>query len=510
MNIKQLSSLSLLTLCIGTLTGCGGSDNNLNQPDAANVTSNNNSNTQNNSGTDSGDGNQVTGDENKYSQRGRVIDGYVSGAKVWLDLNNNGSHDADEPSARSTDQGSYLLELTAAQRQCSVYVPTYVDVPVGAIDEDLGEVTKAYQLVLPPSLEAIEDDRIAAHVTPLTTVLWQSLSESETFKGKSCAQLQQEPRLLSELLSILRQTTNEVIAHYNISEQQLFSDYIANEDEQAKQLAERIVLGLQASLKKRLELAEQYPDALEIRVIHYQKTPRSEHSSEQLWYRDIVVFGKGDSTFFSETAQMDSELENVVFVEYLRNTVYQPWGSAGQYKQQIDLIRENAEDTGRCVFEEGVSVTLQGIEYKLSNSLDHKRDNEVQSCDWQQDFSARTERLLSISYGTEWVEKYTQVEQRDGMLEGLNDWHSLVNKHTVLAPQELADYFVASGYELEKTLTLPAFSWYKRMTDDSGEHRVMTERFADTDWLKTTYRSDGTYTTQCSEDGSLWLPCPAE
>ncbi|AZZ97114.1 hypothetical protein [Pseudoalteromonas sp. R3] len=513
MNKKQLSSLSLLALCIGTLFGCGGgSDNHLNQSVSSDVadkstSSQSNNNTQNNSDTGSDDANQVAGDENKYSQRGRVIDGYVSGAKVWLDLNNNGLHDVDEPSARSTDQGSYLLELSAAQRQCSVYVPTYVDVPVGAVDEDLGEVTKAYQLILPPSLEAIEDDRIAAHVTPLTTLLWQSLSESETFKGKSCAQLQQEPRLLSELLSILRQTTGEVIAHYNISEQQLFSDYIANQDEQAKQLAERIVFGLQASLKKRLELAEQYPDAHEIRVVHYQKTPLAEPGSNQLWYRDIVIFGKDNNTFFNERAQMDDSLQSVVFVEYLRNTSHQPWGTLGRYSEEVDLIKENGSDFGKCVYKEAVSVSLDGTNYELSNSMERKRDNEVQSCDWQQDFSARAERLLSITYGTELVKKYTQIEQRDGMLEGLSDWHSLANKHSVLVPQELADYFVASGYELEKTLTLPAFGWYKRMTDDSGEYRVVTERFADTDWLKTTYQSDGTYTKQCSEDGITWGSC---
>lgn len=522
MNKNQIGQLSALAICLGALAGCGGgSDNNLNQAVAANASEDSGqvkaSGTVNTDGAQqgqgSGSGNETENDNNnsvddeqtKYSQRGRVIDGYVSGATVWLDLNNNGQHDSDEPSAQSLDKGSYILELTESQRQCSVYVPTYVDVPVGAIDEDLGEVTEAYQLVLPPSLTAIDDDRMAAHVTPLTTVLWQSLSESDTFKGKSCAELQQNPGTLSELLSILRQTTNEVVAHYNISEQQLFSDYIANQDEQVKQLAERIVFGLKASLKKRLALAEQYPEALEIRVVHYQKKTES----ELRWYRDIAVFGKDDRTFFSETAQMDDTLENVVFVEYLRNTTYQPWGNLGQYSEEVDLVKENAGDIGRCVYREGIAVTLDGITYTLSNTLDRTPESESQSCDWLQDFSARDARLLSITYGSELVNKYTQLEQRDGMLGALREWHSLADKHTVLDPAELANYFDQSGYELERTLNLPAFSWYKRSTDDSGDNRVEVERFADHEWRKTSYNSDGTYTRLCSEDGASWQSCPA-
>ncbi|WP_125778765.1 hypothetical protein [Pseudoalteromonas rubra] len=526
MNKRQLGQFSLLAICVGTLVGCGGgSDNTLKQSESvgtadksksSSVSGNSNNDAQNNEGSGSkdqsgeigtGDAGSMDGEQSRYSQRGRVIDGYVSGATVWLDINNNGLFDSDEPSALSTDQGSYILELTESQRQCSVYVPTYVDVPVGAIDEDLGEVMEPYQLVLPPSLNAVEDHRGSAHVTPLTTVLWQALSGSETFKGKSCAQLQQNPGLLSELLSILRQTIDEVIAHYNISEQQLFSDYIAAQDEQAKQLAERIVVGLKASLKKRLELAEQYPEALEIRVVHYQKVPRT--GGEPRWYREITVFGKHNSTFFSEMAHMDEALENVLFIEYLRTTTHQPWGEVGRYSEEVDLIKENADDIGTCVYRETVSVALDGINYELSNSMERKRDNEAQSCDWQQDFSARSARMLSITYGSELIEKYTQLEQRDGMFAGLSEWHSLANKHAALAPSELADYFVASGYELEKTLTLPAFSWYKRMADNSSEYRVITERFADKNWLKTTYHSDGTHTKLCSEDGSLWLPCPA-
>src|SRR5690606_34420309 len=80
---------------------------------------------------------------------GKVIDGYVNGATIWLDINGNGIQDEDEPSTVSIEAGDYALELTAAQRECLPYATLYVDVPVGAIDEDSGEVTEAYQMARP-------------------------------------------------------------------------------------------------------------------------------------------------------------------------------------------------------------------------------------------------------------------------------------------------------------------------------------------------------------------------
>ncbi|OIQ47725.1 MAG: hypothetical protein BM565_04925, partial [Gammaproteobacteria bacterium MedPE] len=74
---------------------------------------------------------------------GKVIDGYVSGANVWLDINGNGKQDDNEPSTVSKEAGDYAFEFTDQQARCVPYATMYVSVPVGAIDEDLGEVTEA-------------------------------------------------------------------------------------------------------------------------------------------------------------------------------------------------------------------------------------------------------------------------------------------------------------------------------------------------------------------------------
>lgn len=51
------------------------------------------------------------------SLSGKVIDGYVRGATVWVDLNANGEMDAGEPSTVSTDAGDYVLELSDQETQ---------------------------------------------------------------------------------------------------------------------------------------------------------------------------------------------------------------------------------------------------------------------------------------------------------------------------------------------------------------------------------------------------------
>ena len=101
---------------------------------------------------------------------GKVIDGYVVGATVWLDFDGDGKFDQQtEPSTVSGESGDYNFDFTEEQAACVPYSTTYVDVPVGAMDLDLGEVTDAYQMSFPPSIEAISDNDIR-NISPLSLI----------------------------------------------------------------------------------------------------------------------------------------------------------------------------------------------------------------------------------------------------------------------------------------------------------------------------------------------------
>ncbi|MCF6439845.1 hypothetical protein L1077_10410 [Pseudoalteromonas luteoviolacea] len=514
----QLKSLSVALLCSSLFTACGGSggtsgpsipldsktSKNTPSSDSANQTGAGSESSNNSTGTTKP---PITAEENRYARRGRVIDGYVKGATVWLDLNGNAQQDEEEPFAISTDKGSYLLELTEEQEKCAAYVPTYVDVPVGAIDEDLGEVTKAYQMVLPPTLSNLNDAQ-SLHITPLTTVLWQSLNNTDAFNNKTCAEIIVNNQLKEQLQIVMQESTAQVIEHYNISEAQLFSDYIESGDESLQKLAEDIVKGLQASIEKHMALAKEYLNSHEIRVLHYQDAPPEQSQSSQLvWYRRVLIFGEGDQTIVDETVRMDDDLEHVLFVHYDRKIEQSPWGDGHSYSRTVDMVKNSTDDLGLCHHSEKLSFTIDGITYSLDNYKSVDRTSQDQLCDKDVDFSDAVHRGLSVDYSQGPINYLAEFTQDNNTKTDLNNWINIGDKTSILDILTLALYFAHSGYEFDNEVTIPFYSWHKRITDDSGDNRVTTSKYSDGTWTRQTYQDDGTYVMHCSSDGEVWNSC---
>ncbi|PKF81575.1 hypothetical protein CW749_02770 [Vibrio sp. vnigr-6D03] len=120
-----------------------------------------------------------------------AIDGYLRNARVWLDLNNNFSHDTNEPTATTGLNGKATLDVS------NITSPSSYSVVVQAIkgttiDEDnLAPVTRNF-LLSAPAGELI--------VTPITTLLKQKMDRGiaiETAKQEVAADLQIE---LADLL----------------------------------------------------------------------------------------------------------------------------------------------------------------------------------------------------------------------------------------------------------------------------------------------------------------------
>ena len=98
---------------------------------------------------------------------GRVIDGYIQGATVCLDINNNYTCDDDEPFGLSVEGGVYSFSYDGSIPEGTQIL---ADIPIGAIDEDLGEVVKPYNMLAP-----LENPEV---VTPLTTLVSQEILSS--------------------------------------------------------------------------------------------------------------------------------------------------------------------------------------------------------------------------------------------------------------------------------------------------------------------------------------------
>lgn len=247
---------------------------------------------------------------------GKAIDGYIQGATVYLDLNFNRQWDEGEPQTTTNDAGDYRLELPEDLQTCVQYAPLVVDVPVDAVDQDLGPVTEAYQMVLPPTFAPITKDDVY-HVTPLTTVLWSSVeSELAAESQTTCQSVMANRQKQEQLIASMRQAVSRVVSHYNISEQTLYADFIASGDSETGTLAQEIVRGLQQSFTETEALKRENPDATFV-YVDYHKGDSRDHNNAypEAWYREILLH---------RGAQSSTELVKVSddFAQIIKTIIY--------------------------------------------------------------------------------------------------------------------------------------------------------------------------------------------
>lgn len=111
------------------------------------------------------------GGVNGVSITGRVLDGYINGAVVCLDLDNDKFCDSNEPSATTGAGGTFKLNPPSTLDLSAVRL--IANVPATAIDEDTGAaVGTAYQLTSPANLSV---------VTPLTTLALSYKDQGQTW-----------------------------------------------------------------------------------------------------------------------------------------------------------------------------------------------------------------------------------------------------------------------------------------------------------------------------------------
>ena len=143
LKLKALPILSILSLAV--LTACGGGGGSASSP---------------------------------TTFSGVVVDGYIEGATVCLDLNANQACDPGEPSATSKVGGAYSLDVSGvdADKLKSVHLLTVV--PDSAKDADDGGKTlkeagkKTFNLLAPVAAFVNSDGSLkSAVISPLTTLV---------------------------------------------------------------------------------------------------------------------------------------------------------------------------------------------------------------------------------------------------------------------------------------------------------------------------------------------------
>ena len=295
---------------------------------------------------------------------GRVIDGYVQGAEVFLDLNADGQKNPNEPSAITAEQGAFTLNLNASQAACKNLSPIVADVPVGAFDEQSGEVTEAYQMVFP----WYDGNFVGSGnlITPLTSILWAELNElarNGQIAGLSCESLADNPDALAELQVKIEQVINETVSAYNIRAEDLLTDYVASGDTETQRTAADIVKGLKMSLRERLVLEQTFPGTGVSVVV--KRVSGGEYFDPLLddgqlgWYRRWQIDDGNLSR--SGIIRLDDDLETDLYLLFYKESFPSSMNSHGvevRYRREISLQSESEIGQYICVAYEDARVNI--------------------------------------------------------------------------------------------------------------------------------------------------------
>lgn len=156
------------------------------------------------------------GGDSSLSLSGKVIDGYIAGATVCLDVNNNYTCDSGDPSTESEPDGSYSLDYSGSLD--GLYI--LAEVGEDATDQDLNvcqdnHVQDSYMLIAPAERSSV--------ITPMTTLVSTEMLKT----GKS-----------------IDDATQEIQEVYQLSIDPLDYDFKKSQDEDVAEIAKKYVAAI--------------------------------------------------------------------------------------------------------------------------------------------------------------------------------------------------------------------------------------------------------------------------
>ena len=173
---------------------------------------------------------------------GKVIDGYVSGASIYIDVNWSMSHETGEPITVSGSDGSWqFTQEQVSNFQCWQDRPIVVNVPAGAVDSDRGVVSVPYTMLhLPGSW--VGSNQTNVNLTPFTTLFAVAISDivssTSISVGDGCSSQSNNVATLAkkevESFAVKMKDIGVDISTF-------YNDYILSNDTAAQQKGELIV-----------------------------------------------------------------------------------------------------------------------------------------------------------------------------------------------------------------------------------------------------------------------------
>ena len=208
--------------------------------------------------------------ENTKILKTRVIDGYISGANIYIDMNWNFVQDANEPSAyEDTENQEYWFEeddfsgINNWSIACSQARPRVAEIPVGAIDADRGVVESAYEMFYFPYFNqgaSGTQGEYRANVTPLTSLFLSYVANTigneviEDFNGCNETSNAIGLKVIDRVATVMQSLQNK----FDIDPLLFYSDFIASENQELQDYGQLIVNFLQLIYKATIILESEY------------------------------------------------------------------------------------------------------------------------------------------------------------------------------------------------------------------------------------------------------------
>jgi len=247
----------------------------------------------------------------------RVIDGYISGANIYIDMNWNFVQDINEPSAyEDTENQEYWFEeddfsgINDWSIACSQARPRVAEIPVGAIDADRGTVESAYEMFYFPYFNqgaSGSQGEYRANVTPLTSLFLSYVANTigneviEDINGCNETSNAIGLKVIDRVATVLQNLQNK----FDIDPLLFYSDFIASENQELQDYGQLIVNFLQLIYK-----------ATNILENEYDLTMSTQLDNEHI---DIIL---SQEDFISTTFSIISETEGEILDDGYRKSYF--------------------------------------------------------------------------------------------------------------------------------------------------------------------------------------------
>ncbi|OAJ95192.1 hypothetical protein [Vibrio bivalvicida] len=462
-------------------------------------------------GGDGGSSTPTTATQTR-SIKGVAIDGYISGATAFIDLNYNGILDSGEPSAITNKEGSYSLSLAGANSDCIDFAPIVVNVPVGAIDADNPNtpITEPYKLVFPPAMTLSSEHEIKS-TTPLTTVLWNQIQE-DLHKGgiTSCTQLKSAVNTQDKVIQNVKQLDQRIAQRYNIAVDKIYGDFIKEKDDTVYQLAQKMMPAIKKSYSDTKSIQAVNAGAHQAYVDYYWKY-WDDVKKQQVdkWYKVITVMTDTKLVHKEYEVSEDLQTELLLTRQTERNT---------QHKDGLDYSKNATiwvrdDKTYTCDIQESLDQVVRPdalTTYSLTNSS-YTQEPDWASCA-SKSVGAGYAQTLTARVANNYRDGFTVADSHFKYENGKVPYTDLVNVENKVVGfnRSTLDRLNHLTTDFNDSSTFDSDSWWRAKHQQIAVtpfkyNTISITKYSDGRWTKNTHYHNGTSSNECSKDqGSSW------